>query len=113
MTKQNRKLEAKFFGSFRVLHIIGKQAYKLEFPRKWRIHNIFHVLLLEQDTTKKGQIDKEVRQMEFDTGDNKSGKYEVEASWDSTVYVKESESDHLPAFYYLVSWKGYLEEDNT
>ena len=33
-TKQNRKLEAKFFGLFRILHPVGKQAYKLELPRK-------------------------------------------------------------------------------
>ena len=46
-TKRNRKLEAKFFGPFRVLHLVGKQAYKLELPKNWRIHNIFHVSLLE------------------------------------------------------------------
>ena len=46
-TKQNRKLEAKFFGPFRVLHPVGKQAYKLELPRKWRIHDVFHVSMLE------------------------------------------------------------------
>ena len=33
-TKQNRKLEAKFFRSFRVLHLVGKQAYKLKLSRK-------------------------------------------------------------------------------
>ena len=46
-TKQNRKLKAKFFEPFQVLHLIGKQAYKLKLLRKWRIHDVFHVLLLE------------------------------------------------------------------
>ena len=43
-TKRNRKLEAKFFGPFRVLHPIGKQAYKLELPKKWRNHDVFYVV---------------------------------------------------------------------
>ena len=46
-TKRNRKLETKFFRPFRVLHLIGKQAYKLKLPKKWRIYDIFHMLLLE------------------------------------------------------------------
>ena len=32
--KQNCKLEAKFFGSFKVLYLIRKRAYKLELPKK-------------------------------------------------------------------------------
>ncbi len=37
--KRNRKLEAKFFGPFRVLHSVRNQAYKLKLPKKWRIHD--------------------------------------------------------------------------
>ena len=33
-TKCNRKLEAKFFRSFRVLYRVGNQAYKLELPKQ-------------------------------------------------------------------------------
>ena len=50
--------------------------------------------------------------MELDTGD-KNRKYEVEAIQNSEVYVRESELSHLLGLYYLVSWKRYLEEENT
>ncbi len=46
-TKRNKKLESKFFGPFQVFHAVGKQAYKLELPMKWKIHDVFHVSLLE------------------------------------------------------------------
>ena len=101
-TKCNQKLETKFFGRFQVFHPIGKHAYKLEFPRKWRIHDIFHVLLLEQDTTRKKRVDKAVIQMEFDVSDNNGGKYKIEAIRDSAVYTRESESGYLSNFCYLI-----------
>ena len=39
------------------------------------------MLLLKQEITKKRQVDKDVRKIEFDTSDNDSGKIEVEAIW--------------------------------
>ena len=33
-TKQNRKLEVQFFGPFQVLHLMGKQTYKLKLPKQ-------------------------------------------------------------------------------
>ena len=112
-TKRNRKLEAKFFGPFRVLHPVGSQAYKLELLKRWRIHDVFHVFLLEQDTTRKGRMDeKTAEQLEFEAGgDNEE--YEVEGIRDSAVYARESEAGHLPGLYYLVSWKGYPEDEST
>ncbi len=56
-TKQNWKLKAKYFGTFYVLHPVGKQAYKIELPRNWRICDVFHVSSLEQDTTNKRRVD--------------------------------------------------------
>ena len=58
-------------------------------------------------------MDEEVRQIEFDAGNNESREYEVEAIRDSVVYARESESGHLPGLYYLVLWRKYLEEENT
>ena len=67
--------------------------------------------LLEQDTTRKGRVEDNVTQLEFEAGDN--AKYKVEAIWDSAVYARESEAGHLPGLYYLILWKGYPEEKNT
>ena len=67
--------------------------------------------LLEQNTTRKGRVDKNGT-TELDAG-NDSDEYKVEAICDSIVYARESESGHLPGLYYLVFWKGYPEEENT
>ena len=73
-TKRNCKLEVKFFSLFQVLHQVGKQAYKLKLPKKWRIYNVFHESQLKLDTTKKGQVNN--MQLEFEAGNNKE--YEVD-----------------------------------
>ncbi len=67
--------------------------------------------LLEQDTTRKGQVDKTTSKLEFKS-DGNGKEYEVEVIRNNAVYVRESES-HLPGLYYLVSWKGYPKEENT
>ena len=107
-TKRNRKLEAKFFGPFRMLHPVGKQAYKLKLPKKWRIHDVFHMSLLKHDSTRKERVEKVP---ELDAGDDDK-KYEVEVIQNSAVYAMESKSGHLPGFYYLVAWKSYPKEEN-
>ena len=81
----------------------------LKLLKNWRIHNIFHLLLLKQDITKKKRMDKNVT--ELDAGDN-SKEYKVEIIWDSAVYAKKSKN-HLSKLYYLVAWKNYFKEENT
>ena len=79
---------------------MGKEIYKLKLPKKWKIHNIFHMLLLKQNTNKKKQVDKNV--IEIEASGNKS-EYMVEEIWNSAIYAKKSIVGHLPGFYYLIS----------
>ena len=92
-TKQNRKLEVKFFRPFRVFHLVEKQAYKLKLSEKSRIYNVVHVSLLEQDTTRKGWVNKDMTKL--DAGNDKGGEYKVETICNNAVYAKES-MGHLP-----------------
>ena len=83
-----------------MLYPVSKQAYKLELLKKWRIHDVFHVSLLEQNTTKKGRVNDMLLDSKFEAGDNKE--YEVDGIWDSAVYSKESVTGQLSGLYYLV-----------
>ncbi len=91
-TKRNKKLESKFFGPFRIFYVIEKQAYKLELPTMYKIHDVFYVSLLEQDTTRKKRVDIALQELEkdlkFEAGDNK--KYKVKAIINSTVYGQQA-----------------------
>ena len=109
--KRNQKLEAKFFRPFRVLHLLWKQVYKLELPKWWKMHDIFHMSMLEQDTTRKDRVDERVKELELEAGN--SEEYDLEIIWDSAIYTTESESGQLPGLDYLVAWKEYPKEENT
>ena len=80
-----------------MLYIIDKQAYKLELPKKWKIYNIFYLSLLEQNSTRKEQVDKIVTEYKA----NNSNKYKIEAIWDSIVYANKTKG-YLLGLYYLV-----------
>lgn len=99
-TKQNYKLETKFFGSFWVLYSVRNQVYKFELTKKYRIHNIIYISLLEYDTTKKKRVNKTIIQLQFETRDNNE-KYKIGKIQDNAIYVRESEN-YLLNFYYLV-----------
>lgn len=44
--------------------------------------------------------------------DNKNEKYTIKTIWDSAVYEQKLELSHLLVFYYWVSYKDYIKEDN-
>jgi hypothetical protein len=46
-SKKYRKLLPKWIGPFEVVQVVGPLAYKLKMNLGWRVHPVFHVLLLE------------------------------------------------------------------
>ena len=85
-----------------MLHPVGKQVYKLELPKKWKIHDVFHIFFLEQNTTKKGRVNDTQLDFEFEADNDKDKEYEVNGIRDNMVYVKELATGQLPGLYYLV-----------
>src|SRR5436190_21400111 len=48
LARPSKKLDNRFLGPFKILEVVGKQAYHLELPQTYnQIHPVFHVLLLE------------------------------------------------------------------
>jgi len=45
--RPTKKLNHKNQGPFQIEKIVSPLAVRLPLPRKWRIHNVFHVSLLE------------------------------------------------------------------
>ena len=52
-----------------------KQAYKLKLPKMWKIYDVFYMLLLEQNTTRKEQMDKNMAEFEAGSADKE---YKIE-----------------------------------
>lgn len=76
---------------------------------KWKIYDIFHMLVLEHNTIKRKQGDKTMSKIEFNKG---SKEYEIETIHDLKVYTKKTDNGQLPKLHYLVSWKSYLVKKN-
>lgn len=97
------KLDHRRLGPFNIIEKIGNLAYRLELPSSMKIHNVFHVSLLEayhEDSTP-GRFQVPPAPIEM------SGHqmFEIEGILDSRIYRKQLQ--------YLVQWKGYGPQDNT
>ena len=44
----HKKIRPKREGPFEVIKVIGPVTYQLRLPKTWKIHNVFHAMLLRQ-----------------------------------------------------------------
>jgi transposase InsO family protein len=101
---EKRKLAPRRVGPFKVLEKIGKQAYRLALPEKYsRIHNVFHVSLLEPWHPQKEERNS-AETMPFPDLEDEDNQWELEEVRDKQTQQGEA--------YYLVKWKGWPSEYN-
>ena len=92
------KLQKRFVGPFEIVERIGAQAYKIQLPENWSIHNVFHVSLLKRWKTSVFQSEEAAPQEELDVEDH--GTKEVE----KILHLKKIGRHQPPA--YLILWRG-------
>lgn len=97
MPGAKRKLDARFIGPFQVRDAIGSQAYRLALPSSYKIHNVFHVSLLEPWRQRAGEEPADPMPL-AENGDE----WEVEAIKGSRKRRGQQQ--------YLVQWKDWPEE---
>lgn len=98
------KLLPRWVGPFQVHKRIGKQAYELNLPARWKIHDVFHVSKLEpyrRDGSIQPPPPTELLQGEEE--------YEV----DSIMNHRRVNSRGKPKYEYLVRWTGHTPENDT
>lgn len=99
--RPSKKLDKKMLGPFRVTEVLSPTAVRLALPVRWRIHNSFHVSLLEPyraGIQHQPDPDQVLREADPVEGED----YEVEQIKDAM-----SESGTIK---YLVKWKGWPEK---
>ena len=98
------KLQRKFCGPYKILEKIGAQAYRLQLPNTWRIHPVFHVLLLKQ--WRPSTLQQVPGEVELEDADQPQY-FDVEKilrwRWNSKTRRRQRE--------FLVLWQGYPVEE--
>lgn len=101
-TRPSKKLADRYVGPFKILETVGKQAYRLALPEKWRIHPVFHVSLLEPHHRRAGEDPaSHAEPVILESGEE----WEVEEILNKR---KRWRSD-----WYLVKWKGFPIAEST
>jgi transposase InsO family protein len=96
--RPSKKLDHTFVGPFKILEVISSVAYRLELPSTWKIHDIFHVSLLEPYHTSDAYPNRTLPPPPPELIDGED-EYEVEKILDK----RRSNG----RFEYLVKWVGY------
>jgi len=102
----SRKLDHKNHGPYQIEKIVSPLAVRLTLPRKWKIHNVFHVSLLEPYKTSEHRAAPDPSKVLREADDiEQSEEYDVEEVMSSVECGRGNNKRVL----YLVRWLDYPE----
>jgi hypothetical protein len=109
-----RKLDAKLHGPFKVMKSMSPTALKFELPSRWRIHNVFHVSLIEPFRIASNPI-RDPPDLDAIVTNQHELRYDVEGYESQTGYevdeiMGSQFNKEWKKVLYLVEWKGYPDE---
>jgi hypothetical protein len=102
--RPSKKLDCKYYGPFCIVERIGTHAFRLKLPASLKIHDVFHIEVLEPAPPQSGIKNRRAEP----PGPVKSaeGAYEVEKVLDSE-YRGKMRKDGTRKVWYCVKWLGY------
>jgi hypothetical protein len=107
--RPSKKLDAKLHGPFKVSKVLSPTAIKLELPSRWRIHNAFHVSLIEPYRLNPTRPPPELASEQNELGYDVDG-YQFETGYEVEEIMGSQYSKERNRVLYLVKWKGYPDE---
>src|SRR5437660_1717623 len=110
-----KKLTPKFYGPFKILKKIGTRSYRLKLDQRWRIHNVFHVSLLEPYKSSSDLQRTRIRPQSEEIEGEKE--FEVKGIIRSEVWETRKRvggrTRKNKKLYYLVKWVRYPDDECT
>jgi deoxyuridine 5'-triphosphate nucleotidohydrolase len=113
--RPSKKLAPKLYGPFKILKRIGSHAYQLQLQQRWRIHDVFHVSLLEpyRANSLAGRPQERPEPEEIEG----QSEWEVETILQSEIRKTsrkvKGRNKTFRSLFYLVKWKGYPNDECT
>jgi len=104
--RPSRKMDHKNHGPFQIEKVVSPLAVRLTLPRKWKIHNVFHVSLLEPYRTSKLRAPPDPSKVLQEADDiEQSEEYDVE----EVMMADERGRGNNKRVLYLVKWLDYAD----
>jgi hypothetical protein len=102
--RPSRKMDHKNHGPFQIEKIVSPLAVRLTLPRKWKIHNVFHVSLLEPFRTSEHRAPPDPSRVLREADDvEQSEEYDV----DEVMSSVEKGRGNNRRVLYLVKWLDF------